>query len=163
MVNTVITPVEQSDARLLKDFTYHAVFVPKNSPAPSRDIVENPQLRTFWENFGQRGDIGFKAAIEEKTVGIAWTRLAAAYGAVGKDIPVLAISVLPEYRGRGIGSALLRAILGALPEYGFDSVSLSVQKYNFIANTYRKLGFIEVGENDRELIMIKNGLSADKR
>ena len=45
-------------------------------------------------------------------------------------------------------------ITTSLGEYGYKSVSLSVQKANYAAKMYQKLGFKIVNENKDEWIMI---------
>ncbi len=62
------------------------------------------------------------------------------------DITVLDIALLPRYRGRGIGSALLEAIL----EEGRASqrtVSLHVEQYNPARRLYERMGFRTLESN----------------
>ena len=76
------------------------------------------------------------------------------YGHVDDQTPSLAISLLPSYRGRGIGTALLRSLFGLLSAQGFGHVSLSVQKTNPAVRLYRRLGFYTVRETEEEYIML---------
>lgn len=69
---------------------------------------------------------------------------------------VLAMSVDPDYRGLGIGTALLRAHLTALQKRGYARVSLSVQKANAALRLYRRLGFSVIGETEEEYVMAAN-------
>lgn len=59
---------------------------------------------------------------------------------------VISIAVLPEYRGRGIATALLKKAMNALrSEYGCDEVFLEVRVSNLQAiSLYEKLGFSKV-------------------
>ena len=41
------------EAGLLKDFLYEAIFIPEGVKPPSRDIVERPELRIYYEYFGR--------------------------------------------------------------------------------------------------------------
>jgi len=55
---------------------------------------------------------------------------------------VISIAVLPEYRRRGIGTALMKAVLARMMETGIDEVYLEVRVSNLPAiNMYKKLGF----------------------
>jgi ribosomal protein S18 acetylase RimI-like enzyme len=73
-------------------------------------------------------------------VGAAWTRIIQAYGHIDDETPELAISVLPEYRGRGIGAMLMTRLFELLRERGYKRTSLSVQQENTAVKFYRKLG-----------------------
>ena len=52
------------------------------------------------------------------------------------------IALLPEYRGRKLGEALLRKIIEVAIERGAKTMTLEVRMSNMIAQSlYRKLGF----------------------
>ena len=67
----------------------------------------------------------------------------------------LAIALYPEYRGQGLGGAMLAKLLDALREGGWTRVSLSVQKANRALRLYRRLGFVTVEDRGEELIMVR--------
>ena len=90
---------------------------------------------------------------EGHVVGAIWSRIMNDYGHVDDETPSLAMSVLKEYRNKGIGTQLLREMLLLLKEKGYKRVSLSVQKANYAVRMYKKAGFVIAGENDEELIM----------
>ena len=73
---------------------------------------------------------------------------------VNEDTPSLAISVLEEFRRCGIGTALMQQMLTALKQQGYPQVSLSVQKANYAARMYEKLGFEIVEDKEEEYIMV---------
>lgn len=66
-------------------------------------------------------------------------------------MPTSSVSVLSEYRDQGIGSALIRAMLGfARQSERIEKVSLSVYAGNERARqVYSRLGFIEEGRRIR--------------
>ena len=76
------------------------------------------------------------------------------YGHIDKDTPSLAISLLPEYRGQGIGTKLLSNLLSLLYEKGFHQVSLSVQKKNPAFHLYKRAGFQILEEKGTEYLML---------
>ena len=87
-------------------------------------------------------------------VGTVWTRIMNDYGHVEDGVPSLAISVRKEYRGGGIGTALMKTILGELRRRGHEKVSLSVQKANYAVGMYRNVGFLIVEEKEEEYMMV---------
>lgn len=91
---------------------------------------------------------------DNKIIGAAWARIMEDYGHVDDETPSLAISLYPEYRGQGIGTALMQAMLDWLRAKGYKQASLSVQKENHAVRMYVKLGFEIVDENDKDYIMI---------
>ena len=62
-----------------------------------------------------------------------------------------AISLYKEYRGYGIGTALMRRMLCELKQRGYEKASLSVQKANYAVKMYKNVGFEIVGENEEEV------------
>ena len=59
---------------------------------------------------------------------------------------VLGIGVIPEYRGQGIGAALMTRTIAAAWERGFTRVELTVRTDNVrAAAMYRRLGFADEG------------------
>ena len=76
------------------------------------------------------------------------------YGHVDDETPSFAISFLPDFRGKGIGTILMREMLSILKEEGFSQASLAVQKANYAVRMYRKVGFEIIDENEEEYIMV---------
>ena len=87
-------------------------------------------------------------------MGMAWVRNIEGYGSVDNDTTELAISVLPDYRNKGIGSKLLAALLTQLAKKGYKKTSLAVQKDNYAVRMYKKAGYETIGETPEEFIMI---------
>lgn len=77
------------------------------------------------------------------------------YGHIDDNTPSLSISLYKEYRNKGIGTILMKEIIKLLGNKGYDCVSLSVQKANYAAGMYMKLGFKIVRETDEEFVMVK--------
>lgn len=56
------------------------------------------------------------------------------------------IAVHPEFRGCGVGSALVEALLSIAKENNIDALTLEVRRSNIIAQSlYKKYGFEECG------------------
>ena len=139
----------------LDSFLYEAIFIPEGVEPPPREIIYQPELQVYVEDFGtRRGDIAVCAEIGGKIVGAAWSRIMNDYGHISDDTPSLAVSLYSEYRSRGIGTELMRTLLAELKSADFRQVSLSVQKENRAVGLYRKLGFVTVNETAEEYIML---------
>lgn len=61
-----------------------------------------------------------------------------------QDLRVVDVSLLPEWRGGGFGTALLRAVQAEAAAEG-KTVSLHVDMTNPAQNLYRRLDFVEAG------------------
>ena len=156
MSNFVIRKLDISEASLLKEFTYLAICVPQGVKMPPKSIVELPELKVYYQNFGsENGDICLVAETDNKIVGAVWTRIVNAFAHIDDNTPSLAIAVAKESRGKGIGTRLLNDMLTVLKVEGFLSVSLSVQKENYAVKMYEKAGFDVVQNNGEELVMLK--------
>ena len=94
------------------------------------------------------------AEVDSALVGAVWARIIDDYGHIDDDTPSLSISVKAPYRQRGIGTALMQAMLTLLKTEGYKQVSLSVQKANYARKMYLKLGFEIVKTNEEDEIMV---------
>lgn len=150
-----IRELRKNEIVLLKDFLYEAIFVPEGVAPPDRDIVEQAELRVYYDGFGTgNADYCLVAEDDGRVVGAAWTRIMNDYGHVDEDTPSFAISLYKEYRGKGIGTQLMREMLALLKEKGYHRASLAVQKANYAVRMYEKVGFVIIDENDEEYIMV---------
>ena len=150
-----IRTLREKEKELLKDFFYEAIFIPEGVEAPDRDIIEKPELKIYYEDFGKdTADHCLVAEDEGKVVGAVWTRIINDYGHIDDKMPSFAISLYREYRGRGIGTKLMQEMLNLLKEKGYKRASLAVQKVNYAVRMYKKVGFEIVDENEEEYIMV---------
>ena len=121
----------------------------------SRTALQEPALRRYVEEFGRAADDRCLAAVcDGRVAGAVWVRRMHGFGHVDDATPELAIALYPEYRGRGIGTLLLRAMLELLRQEGGTQVSLSVQCENRAAAWYLREGFELLAERDGELVMV---------
>lgn len=150
-----IREIRKQEYPLLDNFLYEAIFIPEGIEPPPKTIIASPELQVYVEHFGElKDDWGLVAEIDEKIVGAVWVRIMNDYGHIDNETPSLAISLYKEYRGFGIGTAMMKEMLALLKSHGYIRVSLSVQKANYAAKLYLKVGFEIVRECEEEYIMV---------
>ena len=153
----IIREIKKDEYPLLDDFLYEAVFIPEGVQPPDKNIIYLPELQVYVADFGkQKDDICILAEVNGKAAGAVWGRDMNDYGHVEDGVPSLAISLYKEYRGYGIGTALMSRMLRELKQRGYEKTSLSVQKANYAVKMYLKTGFDIIDENEEEYIMLCN-------
>ena len=146
-INAKVREIRESDYECLPEFLYQAIFIPEGMEPPPRSVINIPEIFVYIKDFGtQPGDLGVVAEQNGQIVGAAWTRIIPAYGHIDNTTPELAISLLPEFRGYGIGTKLMKKLFEVLRQNGYKRTSLSVQKDNPAAHLYRRLGYKIIGE-----------------
>lgn len=154
-MNYKIRAIKETEYPLLEDFLYEAIFIPEGVPAPPRELIHRPELQVYVADFGTRPeDICLVAEVDCVVVGAVWARVMDDYGHLEDGVPSFAISLYKEYRGQGIGTALMKTILDELRQRGYEKASLAVQKANYAVRMYRRLGFVTVAENEEEYLMV---------
>lgn len=150
-----IREIKEKEYPLLKDFLYEAIFIPEGVEAPPKSIIDSPELQVYISDFGNRvHDRALVAEAEGKIIGAVWVRIMNDYGHIDDTTPSFAISLYKEYRGLGIGTAMMKKMLSILKASGYKQTSLSVQKANYAVKMYQKTGFKIVTENEDEYIMV---------
>jgi len=142
----LIRPIQKKDFPVLDDFLYNAIFLPPDAEPVPRDIIYEPEIFIYIKDFGGKDDCGVVAELDGQIIGAAWTRIIPAYGHINNETPELAISVLPNFRGRGIGNEMMLCLFDLLRERGYRQTSLSVQKDNPAVRFYKRLGYEITGE-----------------
>ena len=154
-MNYTIRTMKKQEFPLFEDFLYEAIFILEGMEVPPISVISLPELQTYIKDFGLlKDDFALVAEIEKQIVDAVWVRIINAYGHIDSSTPSLAISLYKDYRKHGIGIAMMKKMLNLLRNHGYKSVSLSVQKANYAAKMYQKLGFKIVNENKDEWIMI---------
>ena len=165
-LNYIIRPLTQADEPLLLEMLYHAIYVPEGQALPKPGVLNAPEIARYVSDWGQAGDGGFFALDAEgkEAIGAAWIRLLRGdnkgFGYVDDATPELSVAVLPEYRGQGIGTALLTELL-RIASVHHDAVSLSVDAGNPALRLHERLGFDVVGASGASLTMRK-ALTAER-
>jgi Acetyltransferases len=141
-LNAKIRDIKEADYECLPELLYQAIFIPEGEESPPRDIINDPEIFIYIKDFGRQvGDLGVVAEQNGQIVGAAWTRIIQAYGHINDEVPELAISLLPEFRGYGIGTKMMKKLFAVLRDKGYNRTSLSVQTNNPAVRFYKRLGY----------------------
>jgi RimJ/RimL family protein N-acetyltransferase len=116
-------------------------------------LLEAPPLeavRAFVRDNIRNGHPQFVALVDGAVVG--WCDIIPRDWESLRHSGVLGMGVIPEYRGQGIGGALLAATLEAAKQKGLTRIELTVRTDNEPARKlYEKLGFVHEGRFLRHL------------
>ena len=154
-MQVLLRKLRKDETALLREFLYEAIFIPEGMEAPDRSIIDQPELAIYYDDFGKgKADNCIVAEVDGRVVGAVWTRIMNDYGHVDDETPSFAISLYEEYRGKGIGTLMMRQMLELLRKQGYERVSLAVQKANYAVQMYENVGFKIVDENDEEYVMV---------
>jgi len=150
-VNPIIRMATQDDEPFLWEMLYFAAHMDEDGEVSSEAAKQNPDLVKYVNGWGRETDIGC-IALEphsNQPIGAAWIRLLIANekttSYVDDITPELAIAVLPEYLGGGVGTLLLQHLLEAAKQR-YPRVVLSVRATNPAKRLYERMGFVVIGE-----------------
>lgn len=108
-------------------------------------VMADDHLARYVAGWPRPGDLGVVAETDGAAVGAAWLRClpaeAPGYGFVADDIAELSIGVREGERGKGVGTALITALLDQAQARGVARVSLSVELRNPARRLYERCGF----------------------
>jgi GNAT superfamily N-acetyltransferase len=153
-----IRALKVEDEPFLWEMLYQAIYVPEGQLPPPLDIVHQPALAWYVQGWGREGDCGFLASDGTgQPVGAIWLRLPQpeqhGYGYVDDETPELSMALLPDYRGKGIGTQLFERLFSSPCMH--PKVSLSVSAKNPARRLYERVGFGAVEQNGESMTMIR--------
>jgi ribosomal protein S18 acetylase RimI-like enzyme len=155
-----VRPATKSDEQFLRGMLILAAFPPDVVRPALEAVLQDVRLARYIVDWGRPGDCGALAEAEGQPIGAAWyrrfSRNEPGYGFISDDIPELAIAVVPEMRGRGIGRTLLLRLIERAQAEGLPALSLSVSVRNPVAmRVYESLGFRTVaGDADHPTMLV---------
>ena len=140
------------DEAFIEEMLFEAFFWNPAWPRPTLvEFREHPEFTKLLADWGRPGDRGVIAEEQQSKCGAAWFRLWTAelhsYGFVNPATPELGIAVVLGHRSRGVGRALLRALIEIARSDGHPALSLSVSPSNYARSLYESEGFYRVGES----------------
>ncbi|QVQ50855.1 GNAT family N-acetyltransferase [Spiractinospora alimapuensis] len=159
MDHVVIRPATADDAEFLADMLVHAANTPSHPDRSRDDTLADPAIAHYVTGWPRATDIGVVAVEAGRgSIGAAWLRFFTSarpsHGFVAPDIPELAVGVVPDRRGHGVGRALVRAAADAAREGGLTHISLSVERANPAAALYSAEGYEVVERREHADTMV---------
>ncbi|HEX8990214.1 MAG TPA: GNAT family N-acetyltransferase [Anaerolineales bacterium] len=145
-----IRPITYGDIPFLWDMLRYAAHLAEVGAAPPQAARDDRRLSMWVDDWGRPGDCGLIACNPSgsRKLGAAWLRLLARGSSTGyydDETPELAIAVLPECTGHGIGSGLLSALIDSVRNT-VPAVVLTVRAGNPARRLYERHGFVMIGE-----------------
>jgi ribosomal protein S18 acetylase RimI-like enzyme len=155
------------DEPFLSEMLYEAMMW---RPGPRRfsreEVLSLPEIAVYIGEWGRSGDVGLVAEGNRgEPIGAAWYRFfseeAHGFGFVNAETPEITIAVREDWRGRGIGGALLEELITQGRERRVPALSLSVEPDNPALRLYERASF-RVIRRDKVLTMICDLASAKR-
>lgn len=149
-MKTIIRPLVQDDEPFLWHMLYYAARMQEDGAISPEAAKTNPDLNKYVEGWGRPTDMGMLALHPEnqQPVGAAWLRLLIGekktISYIDDNTPELAIGLLPDYTGQGIGTQLLSRLLAAARDV-YPAIVLSVRINNPARHLYERMGFTILG------------------
>lgn len=126
--------LRSSESKIVKDMTKYA----------HPDLEDGAIYSDFYGLTAK--DLGVYALVDNAIVGAVWSRrLYASHGAaafINEETPVLSMCVLPEFRGKGVGSAMMHQFLLEAGEV-CEQLSIAVANDEPTVNFFKKFDFVE--------------------
>jgi ribosomal protein S18 acetylase RimI-like enzyme len=141
------------DLPVIQRMLYEAAsWDPDRPRRPFDEMLGDPHIARYIHDWGRQSDTAMIAeTAHSEPIGAAWYRLfnpaEPGYGYIDASIPELTIGVTPQYRGQGVGTELIAALLNVAHDEGFSAMSLSVEFTNPAVALYERHGFLKVGTN----------------
>jgi len=154
-----VRPAVGADEPFLSEMLLLAAFPPGSATPAPEAIDQDERLARYLAGWGRAGDAGVIAEAAGQPIGAAWYRRFVAaspgHGFVSEDVPELSIAVASAWRGRGVGRALLAALIEAARDGNVPALSLSVSRRNPVAmRLYRSIGFVSVAGDEEHPTML---------
>ncbi len=150
-----LRPATPDDAQFLWAMLYYAAHLSEEGITSSDAARDHPWLDKWVKDWGRPGDHGMIAfdspyggfdPLTSRKLGAAWLRLLPegfSTGYADDRTPELAIAVMPECIGQGIGSALLSALIESV-RADVPAIVLTVRHGNPARRLYERHGFVEI-------------------
>src|SRR5690242_17304012 len=135
VVKYIIRPAAEEDEPFLWEMLYYAAHMEEDGATSLQNAREHPYLMRYVQGWKCETDMGCIALEPEsnRPIGAAWIRLLLGddktFSYIDEFTPELAIAVLPNYVGKGVGTQLLSHMLEAAREK-YAAIVLSVRATN---------------------------------
>ena len=145
------------DQSQLWKWLHIALWDPPPSGLRPIEVLEDPRVRIYAEDWGRPTDVGVVAQVDAVDAGACWMRLlpvGIGLASTDADTPQLGIALLPQYQHQGYGRPLMAAALKAAKQAGYTRVSLTVHPHNPAQHLYQSCGFRKVEVRNSYHLMV---------
>ena len=155
-----IRKAEEEDITFIwKILYYAAIWNPAEYNIPIENALVIPVIKKILDGWGEKGDTAIVAETSnQEKMGAAWYRYWTAenhsFGFVDESIPELGIAIIPEFRSKGAGNKLLKALIAEAKKQHVKALSLSVAKENRAVRLYKENGFEILKEKETDYLMV---------
>ncbi|WP_434305130.1 GNAT family N-acetyltransferase [Clostridium botulinum] len=113
-------------------------------------MINESRLKIYINDFDKKDDHN------EKVVCAVWTTIINGVRNVENNILEFEIYLFKEYRGKRIGTLIIKSMIQLLKEKGYLKAYLAVQKDRHSFKMHKNIGFKIFYENEEEYMMICN-------
>jgi len=137
-----------ADQQRLWNWLHVALWDPPPAGLRPIEILQNPGVRIYAEDWGRPSDVGVVAQVDGVDAGACWMRVVpgkAGLAYVDDETPQLGIALDAPFQHRGFGEPMMKAALDAARNKGFGQVALTVHPDNPAIRVYERCGFRKIG------------------
>lgn len=141
-------PLTAEDQQRLWHWLHVALWDPPPAGLRPIEVLQNPAVRIYAEDFGKPSDVGIVAQVGGQDAGACWMRLldvGVGLASVDADTPQLGVALEPAFQRQGHGRLLMLEALAAARRAGYRQVSLTVHPENPARFMYERCGFRYAG------------------
>ena len=154
-----IRPARAEDAGFLAEvLAIAADWRPAAQPRSIEVILAEPGLAHYVQGWPRDGDFGVVAEAPSP-VGATWWRFFdpddPGFGFVADTTPEITVGVIQGARRRGVGRAMLDALIAEAERRGLPSLCLSVEPDNYAMRLYERVGFRVVDDTGGAVTMLR--------
>ena len=159
MTEMHIRPADPGDRPFLLAMLVEAVNWRGQLLRTPAEVAADPALAHYLSGWQRPSDFGVVATSQAgEPIGAAWARSfdtgEPGYGFVADDVPEISMAVVSAFRGHGVGTRLLVALLQAARGRGYKALSLSVEDGNPARALYERAGFVRHGRNGNSDVLL---------
>ena len=139
--------LDTSDQKVLWTWLHIALWDPPPSDLRPIEVLQDPAVRIYAEDWGQPGDLGVVTVVKGVDAGACWMRVlpeGVGLASIDDRTPQLGIALEPRYQHRGLGEPLMREALERAWQAKHKKVSLTVHPENPAIPLYQRCGFVKV-------------------
>lgn len=150
-------PLIPADQDALWHWLHIALWDPPPAALRPINVLLQPGVRVYAEDWGRPGDIGLVAVRDGEDAGACWMRVlpeGVGLASVDATTPQLGIALRAAFQRQGIGRPLMQAALRAAWAHGHTQVALTVHPENPARRLYAECGFQDVAMRNGYQLMV---------